>query len=112
MNCKKSLSDNISHIHHIDFSDHFSHIITNLNPLNYYRYGDIYWALIANNKYIYQSRNQKEDYYEICKEIFVNFDLIVLKSQKDIDLQDSFLFAKNKYINRDMSVLNLLLCVN
>ncbi|MEI7825513.1 MAG: class I SAM-dependent methyltransferase [Chlorobiaceae bacterium] len=111
-NCKNSLSENVTHIHHIDSSDHFSHIIPNLNPLNYYRYGDILWSLLANNRYIYQSRNQKEDYYQICKEIFGDFDLIVLKSQKDIDLQDTLSFAKNKYINRDMSVLNLLLCVN
>ena len=55
------------HIHRIDYSDHFSHSDEAISSINFLKFSEIAWRLIAGNKYMYMNRMRHDDFKELLK---------------------------------------------
>ena len=43
-------------IHCIDYTDHFAHSDSQISLINFYKYSDLIWKLLAGNQFMYQNR--------------------------------------------------------
>ena len=81
-------------IHFIDYSDHFSHSDPSISNINFLKYGNFYWNLIAGNKYMYMNRLRHDDFLKI----FANLKLKLI-SIDPIFSKESFALIKENKIN-------------
>ena len=56
-------------IHHIDFSDHFSHSDSSISPINFLRYSPFVFNLLASNRFMYQNRLRVDDFDNLFNEM-------------------------------------------
>ncbi|HUU22184.1 MAG TPA: class I SAM-dependent methyltransferase [Phycisphaerae bacterium] len=56
-------------VHHIDYSDHFSHSDTSISPINFLQFSDAQWAQYAGNRYMYMNRLRQDDYVEMFRSL-------------------------------------------
>lgn len=49
-------------VHYIDFSDHFSHSDTGIGPINFLKFGEPAFRLLAGNRYMYMNRLRLDDF--------------------------------------------------
>ncbi|RJX18232.1 MAG: class I SAM-dependent methyltransferase [Desulforudis sp.] len=52
-------------MHFIDLSDHFQHQDPGITPLNFLRYSERAWHLLAGNQFAYANRLRPPDYFDI-----------------------------------------------
>ncbi len=49
-------------VHYVDFSDHFSHSDPGIGPINFLRFGEPAYKLLAGNRYMYMNRLRLDDF--------------------------------------------------
>ncbi len=49
-------------IHCIDYSDHFEHSDTNISSINFLKYSNFFWSIVADNKFMYMNRMRFDDF--------------------------------------------------
>ena len=59
------ISDDGLFIHHIDYSDHFSHSDQSISPINFLQFSDDEWNKYAGNRYMYMNRLRHDDYIRL-----------------------------------------------
>ncbi len=64
-NINKSLSKETIQVHFIDYSDHFSHSDTNISKINFLKFTNLQWRMIAGNRYMYMNRLRHDDYLSL-----------------------------------------------
>ncbi|MGI9460609.1 MAG: methyltransferase domain-containing protein [Pirellulales bacterium] len=64
---KRVLKTNGLFVHHVDYSDHFSHSDNSINPLNFLKYNDTEWQRLAGNRFMYMNRLRHVDYLRLLK---------------------------------------------
>jgi SAM-dependent methyltransferase len=69
-------------LHFIDLSDHFQHQDPSITQINFLRYSNSAWKLIAGNEFAYCNRLRRSDYEEIFLQS--GFQLIRRESHVDI----------------------------
>jgi SAM-dependent methyltransferase len=52
-------------VHHIDYSDHFSHSDSSISAINFLQYSDSQWEKYAGNRYMYMNRLRHDDYLDL-----------------------------------------------
>lgn len=52
-------------LHYIDFSDHFSHSDPGIGPINFLKFGEGTFRLLAGNSYMYMNRLRLDDFREV-----------------------------------------------
>ncbi len=52
-------------VHHIDYSDHFSHSDSSISAINFLQYSDPQWEKYAGNRYMYMNRMRHDDYLDL-----------------------------------------------
>jgi hypothetical protein len=52
-------------IHHIDYTDHFSHTDPNISAINFLQYSDDEWVRYAGNRYMYSNRLRHDDFVSL-----------------------------------------------
>ena len=52
-------------VHYIDFSDHFSHSDDSIGPVNFLKFNERTFRLLAGNRYMYMNRLQIDDMLEL-----------------------------------------------
>ncbi len=52
-------------LHYIDFSDHFSHSDPGIGPINFLKFGEGTYRLLAGNGYMYMNRLRLDDFREV-----------------------------------------------
>lgn len=55
-------------VHIIDHSDHFAHDDRALSAVNFLRYNDARWTLLAGNRYMYMNRLRVDDFMSVFDE--------------------------------------------
>lgn len=55
-------------VHIIDHSDHFAHDDRALSAVNFLRYSDARWTLLAGNRYMYMNRLRVDDFMSVFDE--------------------------------------------
>ena len=68
-------------VHFSNTSDHFSHVDSSLSPINFLRWSEREWQLIAGNRFMYQNRLRADDYYDI----FRNAGMLVDYTEERVD---------------------------
>jgi len=61
-------------LHFIDLSDHFQHQDASIAQVNFLRYSEPVWKLIAGNEFAYSNRLRKSDYEELFQN--AGFDVV------------------------------------
>lgn len=56
------ISDRGLLVHYIDFSDHFSHSDSRIGPINFLKFGEGTFRLLAGNSYMYMNRLRLDDF--------------------------------------------------
>lgn len=56
------LSDRGLLVHYIDFSDHFSHSDDSIGPVNFLKFGERSFRMLAGNRYMYMNRLRLDDF--------------------------------------------------
>lgn len=56
-------------VHRIDYSDHFSHSDKNISSINFLKYGDGRWRLLAGNRYMYMNRLRLDDFRKMFSDL-------------------------------------------
>ena len=64
---KRILKINGLFVHHVDYSDHFSHSDKSINALNFLKYNDTKWQRLAGNRFMYMNRLRHVDYLRLLK---------------------------------------------
>jgi len=54
--------------HTVDYTDHYSHTLRGLSPLNFMRYGRRFWDALGQNDILYQNRLRRSDYVRAFEE--------------------------------------------
>ena len=49
-------------VHYIDFSDHFAHSDSSIGPINFLKFGEGSFRLLAGNRYMYMNRLRLDDF--------------------------------------------------
>jgi hypothetical protein len=70
-------------VHSIDMSDHFAHTDPKLSPINFLKYSDRVWSLIAGNRLMYQNRLRVDDYEALAKGAVPQADIAIRPSPPD-----------------------------
>lgn len=92
-NMKHKLHKGSIMIHYIDYSDHFSHSDPKISSINFLKYSNWYWNLIAGNKYMYMNRLRHDDFLNIFKKLKLNILFV-----KTVFSQDCYDLIKNDKI--------------
>lgn len=75
--------------HHIDLSDHCSHVDNSINQINFLRFDDAEWSKYNDNQFAYHNRLRAPDYLEIYAqaghEILKRTDFVDDKSVLEIE---------------------------
>ena len=96
-------------IHRINYADHFAKSDKKISKINFLKFNEFYFKLIASNKYTYMNRLRIDDFYKIYRDLNLKFlyedcivDDSILKLIKDIDFKNKinnrFRSKKDKYI--------------
>ena len=56
-------------VHHIDYSDHFSHSDQNISAINFLQYSDNEWNRFAGNRYMYMNRLRHDDFINLFESV-------------------------------------------
>lgn len=109
--CATQLGADTLQIHRIDLSDHFSHAIPGMNALNFLRYSNRVWALLAHNSYIYQNRLRYRDMVACFKEAFEVVDHRPCNRLAGAERAAAFSFANPAFREHgeQMDVLDMLI---
>lgn len=88
-------------IHHIDYSDHFSHSDNSISAINFLQYSDKAWNRYAGNRYMYTNRLRHDDFIELFEsaghrilEVRVDIDHHIREMLRRGELQLSERFAQ------------------
>ena len=54
-------------IHYIDYSDHFSHDDKKISSINFLKYSQNVWDIIANNRFMFMNRLRNDDFIKLFK---------------------------------------------
>lgn len=64
---RRLLRDDGCMIHTANTGDHFAHVDSSLSPLEFLRWSERQWMLIAGNRFMYQNRMRADDYYDVFR---------------------------------------------
>jgi len=73
-------------IHHIDYSDHFSHSDTNITSINFLQYSDEDWKKYTNNRYMYMNRLRHDDFIHLFESS--NHEIVDIIPIKDKQIKE------------------------
>lgn len=65
---KRLLSPGGACLHMIDYSDHFSHSDDSISAVNFLKFSDRTWRLIAGNPFMYMNRLRHDDFLDLYSE--------------------------------------------
>lgn len=68
-------------IHFIGLHDHFSTIDSTISGINFLKFSNFRWNLLAGNKFMYQNRLRASDYYKLFQEN--DFQIVEKEAQID-----------------------------
>jgi hypothetical protein len=74
------------HVHVVDLTDHFSHVIRGLHRKNFIRFSETVWNLLAGNRIMYQNRMAMHEYKIIFESLFTECEIDSIDYQLDSDL--------------------------
>lgn len=66
-------------IHLIDMTDHFSHDDSSITAINFLKYSDKLWALIAGNRFMYHNRIRIDEFLIMFKQIGI--DMVYIENE-------------------------------
>lgn len=77
-------------IHNIDLSDHFAHTDSSISKINFLKYNQATWNLLAGNKFAYCNRMRVEEYREIFAKLGLTIisEKIVLDQESKVSLEN------------------------
>ena len=101
-NTKKSLQ-----LHHVDLSDHFSHMIPSLHPLNFYRFRESFWEALSRNSYAYTNRLTIYDFKLMLKKISTSSEIKILERVDFSKWPSAHLFCNKNYIEKEVDILKI-----
>ena len=102
----KNMNEGGLFVHIIDMTDHFSHSDKSLSSINFLKYSDKNWNLIAGNRYMYQNRLRVDDYETLFKE--AGLEIVDIKKTIDenaLAVLSNGLMVDEKYSGKPSEVL-------
>ena len=90
-------------IHQIDPSDHFSHSDKSISAINFLRFSDLQWKLLAGNPFMYQNRLRAVEYVRLLEDA----GLVVEKHEATIDKRCMTLLRHGFRIHSDFRQYNV-----
>lgn len=108
-NCQSSLSNAKKSIqlHHVDLSDHFSHEIPSLHPLNFYRFSEFSWKCFSRNTYAYTNRQTINDYKLLAQGISNSTEIEVLEQVDLSKWPSAHLFCNKYFAGNQLDILKI-----
>ncbi|WP_202763391.1 methyltransferase domain-containing protein [Bathymodiolus thermophilus thioautotrophic gill symbiont] len=92
---RRITKDNGLCVHHIDYSDHFSHSDKNISAINFLQYGDIEWRKCANNRYMYMNRMRHDGFIDL----FADSGCQIIKVKTNVDALSQTLLGSKNFIS-------------
>lgn len=66
---RRIVKPNGTFIHHIDYSDHFSHSDRSISAINFLKYSDWAWHVLAGNRFMYCNRLRHDDFLGLYEKL-------------------------------------------
>jgi len=94
-------------IHCVDYSDHFSHTDSSINPINFLQYSEQEWHGYAGNRYMYMNRLRHDE----VMEIFESAGLKIISVETRVDekslklIQEGKIFIHEQFRSKSDEIL-------
>ncbi len=90
-------------INNIDYTDHFAHSDKNISPINFLRFSNFTFSILAGNKFMYMNRLRDDDIQNIFKKLklkIIHYENFVDSNIKN-DIYENKLKLDKRFINKN-----------